>query len=655
MPDWTYQTLFKSPLAKLGFDRGTALALGAMGRLASIPGGKKLIQWMGHMHPDPRLARELKGIHFTAPVGLGCGIDSQMLASRAFAEFGVGYLEVGPLVDDRCGESAPTEVDFAAETITYPSPAKFLSVAEAVRKLESSGPLPLPIFARLDVTSPDSALEMIHQIQQYVDGYLVPVKVIPRLIALLHQVGSHEKFPILATPILATINVSEWQHVDSRAQFLALLTSNEVAGISVTHGSLRYGKGAFSESLQVVAEIRAEIGNGPILIGAVGVHAPADALDYIEAGADLVQVDSGLVFAGPGLPKRINQALLFLGHSEELRDTATCPPPQQAWFWSFLMGLGMVVGGMLALGIALTRIVMPYDESLVGMLRGDFVRINERLLPFMQHDRVTLAGTMLAIGILYIALAVFGIRRGAHWAYIALVVSAATGFFSFFTFLGFGYFDPFHAFVSVVLLQFLLLTTILDQPTHRSVELPDLWNDWRWRRHQWGQLVFVIHGAALIVAGLVICQIGMTSVFVPEDLEFLRCSERVLREANPMLVPLVAHDRASFGGMLVACGIVTLLAALWSFGHGERWLWWTLLLAGSVAYLSTLGVHWVVGYKSLKHLVPAYAGLTALAFGCWASYPFMVKSDPQLIAEWQHRMNARRSATAAATDNQTLS
>ena len=89
--------------------------------------------------------------------------------------------------------------------------------------------------------------------------------------------------------------------------------------------------------------------------------------------------------------------------------------------------------------------------------RDQFSQINPRLLAFMAHDRVSLAGTMIALGAFYIFLSWFGVRRGWHWAKKALLTSAFAGFGSFFLFLGFGYFDPFHAFVTAVLLQLLLM------------------------------------------------------------------------------------------------------------------------------------------------------------------------------------------------------
>lgn len=658
MPDWTYQTLFKPTLAEFGFDRGRALALGAMGRLAALPGGRWVIQLMGHMHPDERLAVERAEATFATRVGLGGGLDSQLVATRAFAEFGFGYLEVGPIVaNPTVGESSTSVVDFQAETIELGSSAKLLTASEAAAKLQRHGSLPLPIFARLETDSPAVAKQMIDALDSHVEGYVLPAAIVPTVVQTVQNSDEHSTVggvsdaeiapPASETPptidekiLIVAVDSRDWHNIDLRTGLTNLLDSGELTGVCVAAATDRLGKVDFDESVILVDEIRRVIGTNPLVIGAVGVHSPADALDYLDAGADLVQVDAGLAFTGPSLPKRINEAMLYRQIADEPFDSPKRPWPQQSWFWAFLMGLGMLVGGVLAMGIAMTRIVMPYDESLVGMLRGELMQINERLLPFMQHDRVTLAGTMLAIGVLYTSLALFGIRRGAHWAYIAVVISATTGFFSFFTFLGFGYFDPFHAFVSAVLLQFLLLTTILPQPKHRHIDLPELHNDTRWRRHQWGQLAFVVHGVVLIFAGVVISVIGMTSVFVPEDLEFLQCSQRVLAEANPMLVPLVAHDRATFGGMLIATGLVTLLSALWGFRHGQAWLWWALMVAGNLAYWSTLGVHWAVGYNSLLHLVPAYGGLALLWLGGWASYAFMAQNDQSLIDEWRRRIKA---------------
>jgi dihydroorotate dehydrogenase len=46
------------------------------------------------------------------------------------------------------------------------------------------------------------------------------------------------------------------------------------------------------------------------IIGVGGIHSEIDALEKIEAGADLVQIYTGFIYEGPKLVKRINQAIL---------------------------------------------------------------------------------------------------------------------------------------------------------------------------------------------------------------------------------------------------------------------------------------------------------------------------------------------------------
>ena len=44
-----------------------------------------------------------------------------------------------------------------------------------------------------------------------------------------------------------------------------------------------------------------------------GIHSAADAIEKIEAGADLVQIYTGFIYEGPGLIKAINKKILEHG------------------------------------------------------------------------------------------------------------------------------------------------------------------------------------------------------------------------------------------------------------------------------------------------------------------------------------------------------
>lgn len=45
------------------------------------------------------------------------------------------------------------------------------------------------------------------------------------------------------------------------------------------------------------------------MIGVGGISSGADAVAALEAGADLIQVYTGFIYEGPGLPCRLNAAI----------------------------------------------------------------------------------------------------------------------------------------------------------------------------------------------------------------------------------------------------------------------------------------------------------------------------------------------------------
>jgi dihydroorotate dehydrogenase len=112
-------------------------------------------------------------------------------------------------------------------------------------------------------------------------------------------------------------------------------------------------------------------------------------------------------------------------------------------------------------------------------------------------------------------------------------------------------------------------------------------------------------------------------VFVAEDLAFLKMSVEEIQALHPRLVSVIAHDRATFGGMLLSCGVATLLGAMWGVDRNRPWLWWSWFLGGSIAYGATLIVHECVGYTDWRHLLPAAFGLLELWLGLTCLLPYM--------------------------------
>jgi dihydroorotate dehydrogenase len=662
MPDWFYRTVTQPLLFRLPAVPARDFTLGFLGRLARLPLGLAVIDFLGHMRADPRLRQTFLGVDFPTAVGLGPGLDGRLDALPALARFGFGFLEIGPVTVEGEGAGPPVERHPHREAIWSPDPPASPSLAAAAPRIAEASRLGLPVIVRLAPAAGADAAESARQCRRMIaelapHADLLSLDVVSKA---LDDGWSEEEWSSYLQAVLETARAASPPRpvllglpadLDARESepFVAAAVSAGVGGLLVD-GSVRaepagrwIGGPAREPAVEQVRHWRSRMGPDLFLIASGGVHEPDDALALRAAGASLVEVDSGLVYTGPGLPKRINDVLLFAAAARRAKEPE--PPqraPEMTWFWSALLGAGMLFGSLLALAIALGRVVLPYDEAFVGMHRDELAAVNPRLLAFMAHDRVSLAGTMIAIGVMYLGLSLFGIRRGLHWAQQSVFVSAFTGFASFFLFLGFGYLDTFHAFVTAVMMQLLLLAVHSRLGTHTPDVTPPVRSDRSWRRSLWGQLLLVLHGLGLLVAGATISIIGVSEVFVPQDLEFMGTTAGALAAANAYLVPLVAHDRATLGGMLFASGWVFLLPALWGFRNGSAWLWWSMLTGGLAAYASALGIHYTVGYLSPMHLLPVWAALGIFLLGLALSYSYLC-ARPELAVRYRPISNVEES------------
>lgn len=671
MPDWSYRPVFRPILFRLPPEPARDLTLSAMGTLARLPLGPQVIDFLGHMAPPSALGRSVCGITFPGPVGLGAGLDVGAVALSALARFGFGYLEAGPVtlapVRPAGHDRSPIERCTVEGTIRYSDLPVNDGLAVLAGRLARMGPLPVPLGIRLAHRPGAGAAEAAAERRQLVEGLArfaafftldtrggaddswTPAEWSEHLAVVLAALRDRSPSAPLLLCLAPDLDEQTADRRSEEAVELGLGGVVVAGGIAAPPAGRLVGPPTREQSRQMVRAIHDRWGDRLAIVGSGGVHQPEDALALLEAGAALVQLHSGLVYAGPGLPKRINEAVAYFGAADV---TARVEPDASregveatrsrigaGWAWAALLGVGMILGGLLAWIVAATRVVLPYDEAFVGLSRAELAAVNGRLLSFMAHDRITLAGTMVSIGTLYTGLALCGLRRGLHWAGKALLLSGVAGFASFFLFLGFGYFDPLHALVTLVLFPFFLLS-LRDRPMRGRQDqgapavaeavgaMPNLRNDRRWLLGVWGQLLFVIIGAGLTIAGCTLALIGISSVFVPEDLAFLRTTAAELGAANARLVPLIAHDRAGLGGALVSNGVAVLLSALWGYRQGARWLWWTLLIAGGAGFVAALGTHAAVGYVDTWHLSPAYLAVLLYLLGLVLSRPFLCRADP---------------------------
>jgi MFS family permease len=284
-----------------------------------------------------------------------------------------------------------------------------------------------------------------------------------------------------------------------------------------------------------------------------------------------------------------------------------------------LTALALLFSGGFALFLSAVRQFLPHDLAFLGMSADELCRLREcRVVDFMVHDRATFGGVLIAIGTVYLWLAEFPLRRGAAWAWWALVLSGAVGFASFLGYLGYGYLDSWHGTATLLLFPVFVLGLAL---TWRRLRRPRglrtlLVPGWRpeWRSAAGiGRIFLLLTAVGMMAAGLTIQTIGVTQVFVPQDLAFMGLTRDHLVDVNPRLIPLIAHDRAGFGGGLISCGLA-LGFAIWCGRPGPA-LWQTIAIAGATGFGCAIGVHFAVGYTDAFHLAPAVLGATQFVLG----------------------------------------
>lgn len=79
------------------------------------------------------------------------------------------------------------------------------------------------------------------------------------------------------------------------------------------------GKPLQTRALEVVSYIRKRMGKDFLIIGVGGIFNHRDAFRMLLAGANLIQIYTGLIYEGPKLPRDINLGLLILMEAEGLK------------------------------------------------------------------------------------------------------------------------------------------------------------------------------------------------------------------------------------------------------------------------------------------------------------------------------------------------
>ena len=295
---------------------------------------------------DKRLERNLFGITFKNPVGLAAGFDKNAVLYNELANFGFGFIEIGT-VTPIGQEGNPKKRLFRLKDdqgIINRMGFNNDGLETAIEQLKKNkGKLIIGgNIGKNTQTSPQNYTndyeECFKGLHPYVDYFVLNVS--------CPNVGSHEKLndkeyllelilaiqnlnlleptqkPILLkiAPDLNNNQLDEIIEIVAETKIDGIIASNTSTSRSGLKASKKHlqeiGNGGLSglpikeKSTRVIKYLKDTSNKAFPIIGVGGIHSAEDALEKIEAGADLVQIYTGFIYEGPGLIKQINKALL---------------------------------------------------------------------------------------------------------------------------------------------------------------------------------------------------------------------------------------------------------------------------------------------------------------------------------------------------------
>ena len=296
---------------------------------------------------DPRLERKLFGLKFSNPVGLAAGFDKDGKHFEAMAALGFGFIEIGTVTPvGQKGNPLPRLFRLPAdEALINRMGFNNEGVEALVRRLKRVNQQSFIIGGNIGknkITPNQKANEdymiCFEALFPYVDYFTVNVSSpnTPNLRALQDKEPLLELLSILQAenqkkskpkPIL--LKIAPDLNQDQLDDIIDIVGQTKIDGVIATNTTIS------RQGLQVSKQELEDIGPGGLsgqplkqrstdvirylyeksnktlkIIGVGGIASPEDAIEKLQAGAVLVQVYSGLVYAGPSLVKRINRAIL---------------------------------------------------------------------------------------------------------------------------------------------------------------------------------------------------------------------------------------------------------------------------------------------------------------------------------------------------------
>lgn len=349
-----YRNLIRSIVFKLDAETAHGLTIKAL-KLGTIPKPEQKI--------DTRLSKNVAGLAFPNPVGMAAGFDKNAEVPLALLRLGFGFTEVGTITPlPQSGNPKPRifrlEDDNAViNRLGFNNKGHHGALARLNSISHRTGIVGVNIGA--NKTSAD-------MVDDYVKGIRAFYKFADYFTANISSPNTPGLRDLQARDSLAQLLskcMSERDHLAEESKkhvplFLKIapdltesglddiaaeVLSHKLDGIIISNTTLSRkglnnqlasseagglsGRPILQRSNIVLAKMRQRLGNTFPIIGVGGVDDAQSAIEKIKAGADLIQLYTGMIYQGPTIACAINRGLSQyceqnqLGHIADIRDT----------------------------------------------------------------------------------------------------------------------------------------------------------------------------------------------------------------------------------------------------------------------------------------------------------------------------------------------
>ena len=295
---------------------------------------------------NKKLERNLFGLTFANPVGLAAGFDKNAVLYNELANFGFGFIEIGTVTPKGQLGNPKKRLFRLKDDQGIINRLGFNNdgVEEAIKNLKKNkhkviigGNIGKNTETKLEDYTQDY-LNVFKELHPFVDYFVLNVscpnvgshaKLSDKdyLLELITECQSQNNLFKIKKPIL--LKIAPDLNNSQLDEIIELVAETKIDGViasntSTTRNNLnaskkrlqQIGNGGVSgqpikdQSTQVIKYLADTSNKSFPIIGVGGIHSAEDAIEKLNAGADLVQVYTGFIYEGPGLIKRINKALL---------------------------------------------------------------------------------------------------------------------------------------------------------------------------------------------------------------------------------------------------------------------------------------------------------------------------------------------------------